>query len=543
MKIMLAQIAPGVGDITGNIELMIDAANRAENRSCDLIAFPELAVTGYPPEDLLFRPSFMEAVEFAVDEIVAASGDCAVVFGAPRRVAVCDKPGLMNSAFIARKGSLVGICDKQCLPNYGVFDELRYFVPGSADGDDNVVVFDIDGWRVGVGICEDIWSDSLTERQAGLPADVWLNLNASPFHIDKQIEREALISARARQFAAPVVYVNPVGGQDEVVFDGGSHAVDASGELLVRAPLFETALPIVDLEQAGQSSVTPVPSMIAQIHDALVLGVSDYVHRNGCQQVVIGLSGGIDSAVTAVIAVEALGAENVLGVLLPSKVSSEHSVTDAEALAANLGIERVILSIAEPVDAVEATLADTFAAWGMSEPDVTEENIQARSRGMLLMAISNKSGRMLLTTGNKSEMAVGYATLYGDMAGGFAVLKDVYKTDVFALADYINRESEVIPQNSIDKPPSAELRPDQKDSDSLPDYDKLDAILKGSIEGRLSVDEIASQGFDRGEVQRVVGMLHAAEYKRRQAPPGVKITRRAFGRDRRYPITHAFHEV
>ncbi len=539
MKIMLAQIAPRVGDITGNIELMIDAASHAENASCDLIAFPELAVTGYPPEDLLLRPSFMEAVEFAVDEIVAASGDCAVVFGAPRHVTGGDRNGLMNSAFIARKGSLVGICDKQCLPNYGVFDELRYFIPGSG----NKVVFDIDGWKVGIGICEDIWSDSLAKKQAGLTADVWLNLNASPFHIDKQIEREALMSERAKCFSAPVVYVNPVGGQDEVVFDGGSHVMDAAGELLLRAPLFETALPVVDLEQAGQSSVTSVPSTIAQVHDALVLGVSDYVHRNGCQRVVIGLSGGIDSAVTAVIAVEALGAENVLGVLLPSKISSDHSVTDAEALVSNLGIESVTFPIAAPVDAVEAELSEAFSVWGMSEPDVTEENIQARIRGVLLMAVSNKTGRMLLTTGNKSEMAVGYATLYGDMAGGFAVLKDVYKTDVFALADYMNREQEMIPQNSIDKPPSAELRPDQKDSDSLPDYDELDAILKGTIEDRLSVDEITSQGFDRDEVRRVVGMLHTAEYKRRQAPPGVKITRRAFGRDRRYPITHAFHET
>jgi NAD+ synthase (glutamine-hydrolysing) len=539
MKIMLAQVAPRVGDFTGNIELIIDAASRAENASCDLIAFPELAVTGYPPEDLLLRPSFMEAVEFAVDEIVAASGDCTVVFGAPRRVGDFNNSGLMNSAFIARKGSLVGIYDKQCLPNYGVFDELRYFIPGCGD----TAVFDVDGWKVGVGICEDIWSDTVADKQAGIPADVWLNLNASPFHVDKQMEREVLISSRARQFAAPVVYVNPVGGQDEVVFDGGSHAVDASGEMLVRAPLFETALPVVDLEQAGQSSVTPVPTRIVQIHDALLLGVSDYVHRNGCQRVVIGLSGGIDSAVTAVIAVEALGAENVLGVLLPSKLSSDHSVTDAEALVSNLGIESVTFPIAAPVDAVEAELTEAFSVWGMSEPGVTEENIQARIRGVLLMAVSNKTGRMLLTTGNKSEMAVGYATLYGDMAGGFAVLKDVYKTDVFALADYMNREQEMIPQNSIDKPPSAELRPDQKDSDSLPDYDELDAILRGTIEERLSVDEIAAQGFDIDEVKRVVGMLHTAEYKRRQAPPGVKITRRAFGRDRRYPITHAFHEV
>jgi NAD+ synthase (glutamine-hydrolysing) len=535
MKIMLAQIAPRVGDITGNIALILDAANEAEEASCDLIVFPELAVTGYPPEDLLLRPSFMQAVEFAVDEIVAASGDCCLVFGAPR----CVESSLRNSAFIASKGSLVGVYDKQCLPNYGVFDELRYFTPGHGE---NVVV-EVDGWKIGMGICEDLWSDTLAEKHAELSVDVWLNLNASPFHIDKQMEREALMAQRAKECSAPVIYVNPVGGQDEVVFDGGSHAVDASGSLLVRAPLFDVALPVVDLEQVGQTSVSPVPSTITQIHDALVLGVRDYVRRNGCEQVVIGLSGGIDSAVTAAIAAEALGAENVLGVLLPSKFSSDHSVTDSEALVKNLSIESITLPIAEPVQATEALLADTFAAWGMSEPDVTEENIQARTRGILLMAISNKTGRMLLTTGNKSEMAVGYATLYGDMAGGFSALKDVYKTDVFALANYMNRDCEIIPKNTIDKPPSAELRPDQKDSDSLPDYDELDAILKATIEGRLSVDEIAAQGFDRDEVKRVVGMLHIAEYKRRQSPPGVKNTRRAYGRDRRYPITHGFREA
>jgi len=535
MKTMLAQIAPRVGDINGNIQLMLDASAEAEAAGCDLIVFPELAVTGYPPEDLLLRPAFMKAVEFAVDELVAASGSCAMIFGVPRR----DGELLKNSAFIARAGSLSGIYDKQCLPNYGVFDELRYFVPG----DGRSVVFDVDGWKVGIGICEDIWSDELAEKQTELAADVWLNLNASPFHIDKQLEREALMSKRATQFNAPVLYVNPVGGQDEVVFDGGSHAVDATGTLLIRAPLFDQALPIVDLEQAGQMSTVEVPSTMAQIHDALVLGVRDYVRRNGCQQVVIGLSGGIDSAVTAAIAVESLGAENVLGVLLPSKFSSDHSLGDAADLAENLGIEHITLPIVDITNATETALTETFAAWGKSAPDVTEENIQARSRGMLLMAISNKTGRMLLTTGNKSEMAVGYATLYGDMAGGFAVLKDVWKTDVFALADYINREREIIPQNTIDKPPSAELRPDQKDSDSLPDYDVLDAILKGTIEERLSVKEIAAQGYDLAEVKRVVGMLHTAEYKRRQAPPGVKITRRAFGRDRRYPITHAFRET
>jgi len=535
MKVMLAQIAPRVGDLNGNVKLILDAASEAESAGCDLIAFPELAVTGYPPEDLLLRPAFMQATMVAIDEIVAASGNCAVVFGAPRTV----DESLRNSAFIARNGSVIGIYDKQCLPNYGVFDELRYFTPGSAD----TVVFDVDGWKVGIGICEDIWSDALAEQQSNLAVDAWLNLNASPFHVDKQIEREDLMKRRATQFNAPVVYVNPVGGQDEVVFDGGSHVIDANGDLLMRAPLFDSALPVVDFERTAESQIEEIPTTIGQIHDALVLGARDYVGRNGCSQVVIGLSGGIDSAVTAVVAVEALGAENVLGVLLPSKFSSDHSIADAEALVENLGIESITLPISGPVDATEAVLAEAFAAWGKSDPDVTEENIQARSRGMLLMAISNKTGRMLLTTGNKSEMAVGYATLYGDMAGGFAVLKDVWKTDVFALADYMNRDEEMVPQNTIDKPPSAELRPDQKDSDSLPDYDVLDAILKGTIEERLSVKEIAAQGYNLTEVKRVVGMLHTAEYKRRQSPPGVKITRRAFGRDRRYPITHAFRET
>jgi NAD+ synthase (glutamine-hydrolysing) len=306
--------------------------------------------------------------------------------------------------------------------------------------------------------------------------------------------------------------------------------------------LFELWQGEIDPALAGDTHIAALPEPIEQIHRALVMGVADYVLRNGCTQVVIGLSGGIDSALTATVAVEALGADNVLGVLLPSRYSSDHSITDAEALVANLGIEAITLPIAESVAAVEATLADTFAAWNKSEPDITEENIQARMRGLLLMAISNKTGRMVLTTGNKSEMAVGYATLYGDMAGGFAMLKDVYKTEVFALCRWLNREHEVIPENTITKPPSAELRPDQKDSDSLPDYEVLDAILIANIEERLGVDEIVARGFEYDEVKRVVRMLQLAEYKRRQAPPGVKITERAFGRDRRYPITHGFRE-
>lgn len=531
MKIYLAQIAPQVGDMQGNVLLMQEAMAKAAAGGCDLVVFPELAITGYPPEDLLKRDAFIMAVEKAVDELVGSTASLCIAFGAPRR----QGGKLFNSVVLAQNGRVIGIYDKQCLPNYGVFDERRYFDQG--DGSESV--FRVNGWRVGVGVCEDLWHDELATKQAALNCDLWLNLNASPFHIDKQLEREALVRRRAREFGVPVIYVNPVGGQDEVVFDGGSHAFDASGELLLRAPLFSVWSGLLDLD-AGRGAVEPLPSAIEQIYRALVTGVRDYVHRNGCRQVVIGLSGGIDSALTAVIAVDALGAANVLGVLLPSRYSSGHSVSDAEALVGNLGIESVTLPIADCVATVEATLADTFAAWDMSQADVTEENVQARIRGLLLMAISNKTGRMLLTTGNKSEMAVGYATLYGDMAGGFAVLKDVYKTQVFELSRWLNREHEIIPENSISKPPSAELRPDQKDSDSLPDYELLDAILTAHIEQRLGVEAMAGLGFERSVVERVVHMLMLAEYKRRQAPPGVKITEKAFGRDRRYPITHSF---
>jgi len=534
MKIMLAQVAPRVGEIVANTRMIRDVMRRAGSSACDVVVLPELAVTGYPPEDLLLRSVFIEQTARAVDDIVRASGETCVVFGHPR----ADGDGLKNSATLARRGQAIGAYDKQRLPNYGVFDECRYFVPG--DGENNV--FAVAGWRIGVGICEDIWDDELAARHAELACDVWLNLNASPFHVGKQDERERLITKRGRMFAAPVVYVNPVGGQDEIVFDGGSHAVDGTGAMLLRAPLFEACETVLDLEEVGAAEICPMPEPVEQLRRALVMGVRDYVHRNGCTQVLIGLSGGIDSAVTAAIAVDALGAENVLGVLLPSKYSSSHSIDDALALAANLGMETVTLPIGEGVAAVEAILADAFAAWGKTAPDVTEENIQARIRGLLLMAVSNKTGRMLLSTGNKSEMAVGYATLYGDMAGGFAALKDVYKTQVYELARHINRHEELIPEHSIVKPPSAELRPDQKDSDSLPEYAVLDAILQAAIEKRLSVEQIAASGFDRDEVQRVVRMLHAAEYKRRQAPPGVKITKRAFGRDRRYPITHGFRE-
>lgn len=535
MNIRLMQTAPRVGDILGNTRLIYQGMQQASGTDVDMLVFPELMITGYPPEDLLLRQAFLDEVDQAIGAMVQCSGEAVVVFGAPRR----EGEKLFNSVFMTQHGRLLGIYDKQKLPNYGVFDERRYF----AAGEGLQSVFNLKGVNVGIGVCEDLWSDELAEAQADLDCDIWLNLNASPFHINKQYEREALTCKRAKQFTCPVVYVNPVGGQDEIVFDGGSHVANAQGEVVLRLPLFETVevgKADINIHDLSSPCLVEIPKDMEQIYQALVLGTKDYVLRNGSSQVLLGLSGGIDSALTAAIAVDALGKENVLGVLLPSVFSSEHSIQDAQDLVDNLGIESITLPIADSVNAIENTLADTFAAWDKTEPDVTEENIQARVRGVLLMAISNKTGRMLLTTGNKSEMAVGYATLYGDMAGGFAVLKDVYKTQVFALCKWLNREQEIIPQNTIIKPPSAELRADQKDSDTLPDYAILDAILKASIEDRLSSQEIVGFGYDKHDVKRIVRMLNLAEYKRRQAPPGVKITRRAFGRDRRYPITHHF---
>ena len=532
MKIMMAQVAPQVGDVAFNTGLVLDAMERAKAADCDVLVLPELVLTGYPPEDLLLRSLFMDAVEHAVSRIVASSERVVTVFGHPRRV----ESGLTNSASLAADGKLLGVYDKRALPNYGVFDERRYFTPGTGPE-----VFSVHDWRIGIGICEDLWSDTVAEETAMQARDVLINLNASPFHVNKQIDREVLMKKRAVRFAVPVIYVNQVGGQDEVVFDGGSHAVDAAGQILARAPLFEAADVLVDIARPC-GKVAKTPSSVEQIQQALVLGVRDYVRRNGVSQVVIGLSGGIDSAVVAALACEALGAENVLGVLMPSRFSSHHSVTDAKSLADNLAMETVTLPIENPVASVEALLAAPFEQWGKAAPDVTEENIQARMRGLLLMAISNKTGRMLLSTGNKSEMAVGYATLYGDMAGGFAMLKDVYKTQVYALAKHLNRERQVIPKSTMNKPPSAELRPDQKDSDTLPDYETLDAILQAYIELGQSAASIAACGFDLNDVHGIIRMLYLAEYKRRQAPPGVKITQKAFGRDRRYPITHGFRE-
>jgi len=398
MNVMLAQCAPRVGDIEGNIAMMLDVMIQAEREHVDILVFPELSLTGYPPEDLLLRASFLDAVEQGIATIIKASSSVCVIFGAPRRTST----GLKNTAFLCHDGKDIGAYDKQCLPNYGVFDERRYFEHGQGEN-----VFKVGGKRIGLGICEDLWQADWCDAQIGKDCDVYIFLNASPFYWGKQMKREAVTSAVAQQWQTPVVYVNPVGGQDEVVFDGGSHVMNAQGDLLQRLALFANATVCVDVDKKT-TVVEALPSKMKQLHDALVMGLRDYVHRNGCQQVVLGLSGGIDSAVTAAIAVEALGAKHVLGVLLPSEYSSQHSLVDAHALVKNLGIESITLPIVEGVDCVNGMLSDVFSAWGKSEADATEENIQARMRGLLLMAISNKTGRMLLTTGNKSEMAVGY---------------------------------------------------------------------------------------------------------------------------------------
>jgi len=533
MKILLAQFSPQVGDIQGNCQCILSHMQHAQRQSCDVLVFPELALTGYPPEDLLLRDAFMQAVEVSMQKITQATKRCICILGHPRR----ENGMLFNSASIISGGQCMGTYDKRVLPNYGVFDEQRYFQASQSNN-----VFDVHGWKLGLSICEDLWDDDIA-KQHQATCDMMFSLNASPFHLGKQLEREQLISRRAKHWNIPIAYVNMLGGQDEVVFDGGSFVVDSDGGVMARAPLFEEHALCYSTDTVCPSPPVLIPNALQCMHQALIMGIRDYVQHNHCKQVVLGLSGGIDSALTAALAVEALGAANVLGVLMPSVFSSDHSLSDAEDLAQRLHIETVTLAISESTHAVENTLQPIFQKWGKTTTDVTEENIQARMRGLLLMAISNKTGRMLLTTGNKSEMAVGYATLYGDMAGGFSPLKDVYKTQVFALSRFINREREIIPWNSIQKPPSAELRLDQLDSDSLPNYVELDAILEASIEKKLSCEQISQQeNIELSEVRRIVHMLYAAEYKRRQAPPGIKITQRAFGRDRRYPITHQFRD-
>lgn len=534
LRVVMAQLDFLVGDIPGNTRAVIDAAQRAHaEHGADVVVFPELCLTGYPPEDLLLRPSLDLRVNEALETLRQASLAPAIVVGAPLR-----QGGLLyNAAVVIDEGAITGRYFKRFPPNYQVFDEKRYFAEGR-----DTLVMTIRGMPVGITVCEDLWSDGPVEDAAAAGAQLIFNLNASPYDIDKQARRKALLERKSRENRVSIVYVNLVGGQDELVFDGGSMVFDHSGHLDVEVPQFEEGLFPVDFlcEHHCQPISQPVPaepSLEANVYRALVLGVRDYVNKNGFRSVVLGLSGGIDSAVTLAVAVDALGPERVRAVMMPFRYTSGMSLEDAEAEAVALGVQYDVYSIEPMYDAFMAALSKPFEG---TTPDTTEENLQARLRGVLLMSLSNKFRSLVLTTGNKSEMAVGYSTLYGDMAGGFDVLKDVPKTLVFQLAWYRNTLSAVIPERVITRPPSAELAPDQKDEDSLPGYDVLDQILNLYVERDFSADAIVAEGFERQDVERVTRLVDINEYKRRQAPIGVRITERGFGKDRRYPITNGW---
>jgi NAD+ synthase (glutamine-hydrolysing) len=532
LRIVMAQLNLTVGDISGNADKIIEAAEKARDQfKADIVIFPELTLTGYPPEDLLLRPSFIKSVGTGLQKIIDKVSGIHLLIGYPKKIG----DDLFNAAGLIFNGKIEKEYFKHELPNYSVFDEKRYFTAGSEP-----CVFEFRDTSFAITICEDIWKNSPIEKASSAGAKVILNLNASPFDKNKTRRRESLLAEQSRKHGVSICYVNLVGGQDELVFDGGSMVVDPSGAVVSRAGFFNEQLHCVELMETGIVPVSDkqdVPDTLAMIHDALVTGIRDYSQKNGFTGAVLGLSGGIDSAVVLALAAEALGPENIEVALMPSEYTSDMSNEDAVKEAENLGVKYSILPIEKPFQAFNDLLAGEFSGL---EPDITEENIQARCRGILLMALSNKKRKILLTTGNKSEMSVGYATLYGDMAGGFAPIKDCPKLLVYELANYINRKDEVIPQRVIDRPPSAELRPDQKDSDSLPDYPVLDAILERYVELDQSSAEIIAAGFDAETVKRVIRLVDINEYKRRQAPPGVKITLRAYGRDRRYPMTNHF---
>ncbi|MEO1063882.1 MAG: NAD+ synthase [Actinomycetota bacterium] len=568
LRVVAAQIDVCVGDLDGNAERIVSAYRDAVDLGADLVAFPELAVTGYPPEDLLLKPGFVDAARRTIDELAERTGDAVAVIGFPDGGAT-----LHNAAAICSGGRLQGTYRKRLLPNYSVFDEARYFLPGTDAGP----LYGVAGVRVGVSICEDIWSSHgpLIDQAVG-GAEVAININGSPYQQGKWDVRERMLSTRAADAGIPLVYVNCVGGQDELVFDGHSTAFDAEGGLLARAAMFDEELLVVDLEIRGAYrqhlldprgrpdgepldvvELTPAPPAgghsgdavpvriseplddLAEVYEALVTGTRDYVRKNGFREVVIGMSGGIDSSLTAVVAADAIGPEHVHGVGMPSRYSSEGSVSDAEKLAGNLGIDFRTIAIEPAHAALLEMLAPSF---GELPPGVTEENLQSRIRGVTWMALSNKFGWLVLTCSNKSEAAVGYATLYGDTAGGFAVIKDVYKTLVYELCRWRNERAgaEIIPESVITKPPSAELRPDQRDDQSLPPYELLDPILHAYIDDDMTVDEIVHLGYEADVVARIARLVDLAEYKRRQSPPGPRITGKAFGRDRRLPITNGF---
>ena len=550
VKVALAQINATVGDLAGNARRIADAARSAHAQGARLVITPELGLCGYPPEDLLLRPAFMQACARQLAELARELAACEglhVVVGHPHqfgeagdlRSRSVQVQRRYNAASVLAGGRIVATYCKRELPNYQVFDERRYFASGRDAGLPPLVV-DVGGVRFGILICEDAWFEEPAQTAKASGAQALCVINASPFHLGKLAERESRMAERARAAALPLLYAHLSGGQDEIVFDGASFAVDARGQVGARAPMFEESLLTVEVDAGGavHGALAPVPSIEAQAWGALVTGVRDYIGKNGFPGAIIGLSGGIDSALVLAIAVDALGADKVRTVMMPSPYTADISWLDARDMAARLGVRYDEISIAPMFDAFRAGLAPQFA--GLAE-DTTEENIQARIRGTLLMALSNKFGSIVLTTGNKSEMATGYCTLYGDMAGGFAVIKDVAKTLVYRLARWKNAQGrEVIPDRIITRPPSAELRPDQTDQDSLPPYDVLDAILARYMEDDEGIDEIVAAGFDAQTVQHVTRLIKINEYKRRQAPVGIRITHRSFGKDWRYPITSKF---
>jgi len=522
-----------VGDIKANTRKILSLSSQAKQAGADIAVFPELALSGYPPEDLLMRQGFIRQIEDGIAEIARNTVNIIIVFGAPR----LHQHELFNAAVVCANGEVVGEYHKYSLPNYAVFDEKRYFQAGNQS-----LVIECKQQKIGIVICEDAWFDEPMQKAQAAGAQAIVILNASPYHRNKHQQRVDMLKTRQQKTPLPMFYLNIVGGQDELVFDGDSLVMNTQSELVGRGPEFDAAL--LHYQLHADQSITAVEtalyqpsSELASLYKALVIAVRDYVTGNGFDGVVIGLSGGVDSALTLAIAADALGGEQVHAVMMPSRYTAQMSLDDAAAQAEIMGVDYKTISIEPTFQSFLDTLKDEFAGTAV---DTTEENIQARCRGVILMALSNKLGRMVLTTGNKSEMAVGYSTLYGDMAGGFAPLKDVEKQLVYALCDYRNSVSAVIPQRVLDRPPSAELRPDQQDQDSLPDYDILDAIIRMSVEEDMPRQQIIAAGYDEQVVNKVLRMVQINEYKRRQAPPGVKITQRAFGRDRRYPITSGY---
>jgi NAD+ synthetase len=530
MKLAIAQLNCTVGDLQGNSDKIVSAVEQAKQAGASLLITPELALSGYPPEDLLLRTDFNGACDLALQRLAERIGDMTVIVGHPG-IYLGER---YNMASVLQQGRIVATYRKHVLPNHSVFDEARYFAAG-----DEPLVITHEGVRFGILICADVWEPSPIALSAKAGAQVLLALNASPFHINKQTARHEVLKERVRETGLPIIYTNMVGGQDELVFDGASFVLDRAGNLTQQLPAFEEQVAIVELEQGqpAMAEIVPFEDSEAAVYDALRLGLRDYVQKNGFPSVVLGLSGGIDSALTLAVAVDALGADKVRAVMMPSQFTADISIEDARQMAERMQVRFSMMAIQPLFETFQQTLAEEFAGLPF---DSTEENIQARIRGTLLMALSNKFGSIVVTTGNKSEMAVGYATLYGDMAGGFALLKDVPKTLVYRLSNYRNAISPVIPQRIIDRPPSAELRPNQTDQDSLPSYDVLDAIMEAYVELDCGYSEIVAMGHNEQDVARVLRMIDRNEYKRRQAPIGVRITHRGFGKDRRYPITSKF---